>query len=94
MTMNQAKKIPQFKNEDEERAFWSVNSPLDFLDNLDPVELQFPNLKPTTRTISIRLPEWMIMQLKNLANKKDIPYQSLVKVFLGEKIKEESIKAS
>lgn len=90
--MNQIKKIPQFKNEEEEKAFWSVNSPLDFFDNPEPIELQFPNLKPTTKTISIRLPEWMILQLKNLANKKDIPYQSLVKVFLGEKIKEESIK--
>jgi predicted DNA binding CopG/RHH family protein len=94
MTMKQINKIPRFKNEDEERAFWSTHSPLDFLEDLEPVELQFPNLKPTTRTISIRLPEWMIVQLKTLANKKDIPYQSLVKVFLGEKIKEESVKVA
>ena len=88
--MKKIKKIPKFKNEDEERAFWSTHSTLDYIDNFEIVDLQFPNLKPSTRTISIRLPEWMIEQLKTIANKNDVPYQSLVKIFLGEKIREEA----
>lgn len=90
--MNQIKnKIPKFKNEDEERKFWATHDTTDYLDNFEPVDLQFPNLKPTTKTISIRLPESMINQLKRLANKRDVPYQSLLKILLGEKLKEESI---
>lgn len=85
------RKIPKFKNEDEERQFWYTHSPLDFLDDLKPVEFDFSELKPSTKTISIRLPQSMINQLKKLANKKDVPYQSLLKIFLGEKIKEESV---
>jgi predicted DNA binding CopG/RHH family protein len=90
--MNQIKnKIPKFKNEDEEREFWATHDATDYLDNFEPVNLQLPNLKPTTKTISIRLPESMINQLKRLANKRDVPYQSLLKILLGEKLKEESI---
>jgi len=83
---NTRKKIPLFKNEDQEREFWSKNSPLDYMD-IDSVEQgALPNLKPTMRSISIRLPEHMLEQLKILAHKKDIPYQSLVKLFLGREI--------
>ena len=90
--MNQIKnKIPKFKNEDEEREFWATHDATDYLDSFEPIDLQFPNLKPTTRTISIRLPESMINQLKNLANKRDVPYQSLLKILLGEKLREESV---
>ncbi|MBU3979488.1 BrnA antitoxin family protein [Patescibacteria group bacterium] len=90
--MNQIKnKIPKFKNEDEEREFWATHDTTDYLDNFEPIDLQFPSLKPTTKTISIRLPESMINQLKRLANKRDVPYQSLLKILLGEKLKEESI---
>ena len=85
-----AQKIPRFKNEDEEREFWSIHSPLDFQDNWEPVKFDFSALKPSTRTISIRLPESMIDQLKRLANKRDVPYQSLLKILLGQKLKEES----
>lgn len=85
------RKIPKFKNEDEERQFWYTHSPLDFLDDLRPVEFDFSELKPSTKTISIRLPQSMLNQLKQLAHKKDVPYQSLLKLFLGEKIKEESV---
>lgn len=90
--MNQIKnKIPKFRNEDEEQEFWATHDATEYLDSFEPVELQFPNLKPTTKTISIRLPESMIIQLKKLANKRDVPYQSLLKVLLGEKLREESI---
>lgn len=90
--MNQIKnKIPKFKNEDEEREFWANHDATDYLDSFEPVDLQFQNLKPTTKTISIRLPESMINQLKSLANKRDVPYQSLLKILLGEKLREESV---
>lgn len=84
------KKIPKFKNEDEEREFWATHSTVDYIDSFEPVVFDFSELKPSTRTISIRLPESMIEQLKKLANKKDVPYQSLLKVFLSEKIREET----
>ncbi|MBT3198433.1 MAG: hypothetical protein HN350_00795 [Phycisphaerales bacterium] len=80
------KKIPLFKTEDHEREFWSKNSPLDFMDIDSARQGAFPNLKPTLKSISIRLPEHMLEQLKILAHKKDIPYQSLVKLFLGREI--------
>jgi predicted DNA binding CopG/RHH family protein len=90
--MNQIKNsIPKFKNEDEEREFWATHDTTDYLDSFEPVELHLPNLKPTTKTISIRLPESMINQLKSLANKRDVPYQSLLKILLGEKLREESV---
>ena len=80
------KKIPVFKNEDQEREFWSKNSPLDFMDITSVEQGAFPDLKPTTKSISIRLPEHMLEQLKILAHKRDIPYQSLVKLYLGREI--------
>ena len=83
---NTRKKIPLFKNEDQEREFWSKNSPLDFMDIASVEQGAFPNLKPTTKSISIRLPEHMLEQLKILAHKRDIPYQSLVKLYLGREI--------
>jgi len=90
--MNQIKnKIPKFKNEDEEREFWAAHDATEYLNNFEQVDLQFPNLKPTTKTISLRLPESMIIQLKKLANKRDVPYQSLLKILLGEKLREESV---
>ena len=83
---NTRKKIPLFKNEDQEREFWSKNSPLDFMDITSVGQGAFPDLKPTTKSISIRLPEHMLEQLKILAHKRDIPYQSLVKLYLGREI--------
>ncbi len=88
--MNKQNKIPKFKNEDAEREFWSTHSPVDFLDQLEPVKFDLSELKPSTKTISLRLPGSMIDQLKKLANKRDVPYQSLLKIFLGEKIQEET----
>ena len=92
MSKKNIKKIPRFKNEDEEREFWSVHSPLDYQDNWEPVKFDLSELKPSTKTISIRLPESMIDQLKRLANKRDVPYQSLLKIMLGEKIREENLQ--
>ena len=87
--MTASKKMPKFKNEKEERDFWSDHDATDYVDFSDAREALFPNLKPTTRTISVRLPETLIDKLKTLANKRDVPYQSLLKVLLAEKVEEE-----
>lgn len=83
------KRIPEFRNEDEEREFWASHDSTDYIDWSEAKEVITPNLKPTLKTISIRLPEIMIEELKLLANKKDIPYQSLMKMFLSEKVEQE-----
>ena len=83
------KEIPKFKNEDEEREFWWTHDSTEYVD-WDNAELAvFPNLKPTTRTISLRLPNSMLDGLKVAANKRDVPYQSLIKMFLKERLDEE-----
>lgn len=88
--MKQYKELPVFKNEAEEDAFWQTHDSTDFIDwDKAITNPSFPNLKPTSRTISIRLPETLIRDLKTMANKKDIPYQSLVKVYLSERVKAE-----
>jgi len=83
------KKIPVFKNEDEEREFWTTHNSTEYVDWDKASKVVLPNLKPTTKTISLRLPISMLNDLKVLANKKDVPYQSLLKVLLSEKIDEE-----
>ena len=82
-------KMPKFKNEDQERAFWASHDSTDYVDWQQAKPVNLPNMRPTTRTISIRLPEAMIERLKILANKRDVPYQSLLKMFVAEKIEEE-----
>ena len=74
---------PKFKNEDEEREFWASHSPLDYFNTNSARKVISPNLKTSTRAISIRLPESMLDELKILANKRDVPYQSLVKIYLS-----------
>ena len=83
------KKIPKFKSEAEERRFWQKHDSSEYIDWKDAKEVVLPNLKPSTRKISIRLPESMIEELKVLANKHDVPYQSFIKIMLKEKIDEE-----
>jgi predicted DNA binding CopG/RHH family protein len=78
--------IPKFKNEDEERKFWATHSPLDYFDAGGARRATFPNLKPSLKSISIRLPADMLAELKSLANKFDVPYQSLAKVYLARQI--------
>lgn len=82
-------KIPKFKNEDEERDFWGKTSLIDVFDSSDFKPVIFPNLKPSTKSISLRLTESMLDRLKMLANKKDIPYQSFIKMILDERIRKE-----
>jgi predicted DNA binding CopG/RHH family protein len=83
------KKLPKFKNEKEEFKFWSTHDSTDYVDYSKGKRVLFPDLKPSTRTISIRLPESLIEHLKVLGNKRDVPYQSLLKMFLIEKVEEE-----
>lgn len=83
------RKVPKFRNEDEEQDFWASHDSTEFVDWRQAKRVKLPNLRPTTRTISIRLPEAMLERLKVLANKRDIPYQSLLKMFVADKIEEE-----
>lgn len=81
--------VPEHESEDRERAFWSEKDSSDYVDWSKARPLVLPELKPTLKTISLRLPEHMIAELKFLANKRDIPYQSLLKMFLAERLEEE-----
>jgi predicted DNA binding CopG/RHH family protein len=83
------KKIPKFKSTDEEREFWSSADSTEYIDWKKAKRTILPNLKPSLKTISLRLPESMIEELKLLANKRDIPYQSLLKMFLAERLDKE-----
>ncbi len=87
--MRKLKKIPHFRNENEEDKFWSTHDSTEYIDWSKAAHMEFPNLKLTTKTISLRLPAMLLDNLKKLANKKDVPYQSLIKVFLDEKVKGE-----
>jgi len=83
------KKIPDFKNEDDERQFWATADSTEYLDWPAGKRRKLPQLKPSLRTISLRLPVSMIEDLKVLANRRDVPYQSLLKVFLAERLAQE-----
>lgn len=89
MPNTKKKPVPKFLSEDEERGFWAKNDSTEFIDWRSARPRKFPNLKPTLRTISLRLPVAMIEDLKVLANKRDVPYQSLLKVFLAERLDKE-----
>lgn len=83
------KKIPEFKTEEQERLFWQEHDSSEYIDWSDAEDVAMPNLKPSIRTISVSLPESMLEDLKMLANKRNIPYQSLLKIFLSERINAE-----
>ncbi|MCP4268039.1 MAG: hypothetical protein GY777_21125 [Candidatus Brocadiaceae bacterium] len=83
------KRIPKFKNEDKEREYWAKQDSTGVLDWKKAKKVVLPNLKPSVKAISLRLPESMLDELKLLANKRDVPYQSLLKIFLSERINEE-----
>ena len=87
--MKQRKSIPSFENEDQEREFWSEHDSTDYVDWSKAETAVFPRLKPTTKTISLRLPEYMLEELRTIAHKRDVPYQSLIKIFLKERIDQE-----
>ena len=78
------KKIPKFKNEDEEAEFWNTHNSTDYIDWSKAKHIVFPNLKPTSRSISLRLPEYIISSVKVKANRLDVPYQSLMKQYIAK----------
>jgi predicted DNA binding CopG/RHH family protein len=83
------KKIPEFKNEDDERKFWATADSTEYVDWASGTPRKLIHLKPSLKTISLRLPVSMIEDLKLLANRRDVPYQSLLKVFLAERLAQE-----
>jgi len=84
--MNKLKPIPEFKSETEERAFWEAHDSPDYLDWKQAKQVSFVNLKPSTKSISLRMPQAMLERIKIEANKRDVPYQSLIKVWLNERL--------
>lgn len=87
--VKKARNLPHLKSEDQEREFWSRADSTEYIDWSEARPLVLPNLKPSLKTISLRLPEHMLAELKVLANKRDVPYQSLLKLFLAERLEEE-----
>lgn len=87
--MKKIKPIPRFKSEEEEARFWQTHDTTEYFDTDHPVKLDLSNLKRSSKSVTVRLPESLINHLKTLANKKDVPYQSLMKIYLAEKVNEE-----
>lgn len=86
------KPIPVFKNEDEEREFWDNTDTSEYFDLDSAVRVRFPNLKYSTETISLRLPTSLLYDIKSMANKRDVPYQSFIKIMLADWVAEETAK--
>ncbi len=89
MSSSKKKRIPKYKSEDRERRFWADADSTQYVDWSRARRVILPNLKPSLKTISLRLPELMLAELKLLANKRDVPYQSLIKIFLAERLERE-----
>ncbi len=87
--MTTRKTIPEFASEEEERLFWQTHDSADYLDWSEAKHVKMPNLKPSTKTISVRLPEPLLEDIRMLANKRDVPYQSLLKVMLADAVHRE-----
>lgn len=83
------KAIPKFHNEDEERDFWATADTTEYFDTSKPIKFNLSNLKPSTETISLRLPQYLLAHIKQIANFRDVPYQSLMKIFLAERVAKE-----
>ena len=86
---NTLRDIPTFESEDEEREFWATHDSTEYVDWDKASPVYFPKLKPSTKSISLRLPEMMLNKLRLIAHKRDVPYQSLIKIFLYERINQE-----
>ena len=87
--MNKLKTIPKFKDKDKERKFWAKRDSTEYINWKKSEKVTFSNLKPSTKTISLRLPEFVLDEIKMIANKRDVPYQSLIKIFSKERIDQE-----
>ena len=89
MKNNRLKSLPKFRTEAEEQAFWVTANVTEYFDTEHPVALDLSKLKPSTESISLRLPSYMLGRIKEIANFRDVPYQSLMKMFLAERIDQE-----
>ena len=87
--MSKLKPRPMFKSEAQEAAFWASHDSTEYIDYSKSRRMIFPKLKPSTETISLRLPKSLLDQLKTLANKRDVPYQTLLKIFVFERVQAE-----
>ena len=83
------RKLPRFRSEEEERKFWATHDSTDYFDYANARQVTFPKLRPSTATISLRLPQGLLDDLRVLANQRDVPYQSLLKVYLAERVADE-----
>lgn len=92
--LNSLKKVPKFKNENEERAFWADHDITEYFETDNEIKLDLSKLKPTTESISLRLPAYLLARIKQIANSRDVPYQSLMKIFLAERVKKELATSS
>lgn len=90
--LKRSRQLPRFESEAAEREFWETYDTAGLIDWSRPTAAVFPNLKPSTETISLRLPAGLLAELRVLANKRDVPYQSLLKVFLAERVARERIE--
>ena len=86
--MSTRKEILKFTSEAEERAFWEEHDSADYVDWSKARKVRLPNLKPSTKTISLRLPAHLLERIRIAANNRDVPYQSLIKIWLAEKVEE------
>ena len=87
--MKKLKRMPKFRDEEEEAQFWSSHDSTEYVDYSKATRTLFPNLRASTETISLRLPKSLLDHLKMLANKRDVPYQTLLKAFLADRVEEE-----
>ena len=87
------KVIPEFRTDEDAGAFWMTHDTTDYLDWSKARRVTFPNLRPSTATISLRLPQGLLNELRALANERDVPYQSLLKVFLAERVAKERVRS-
>jgi predicted DNA binding CopG/RHH family protein len=87
------KRIPAFRTEDEEREFWATHDSTDYVDWSKAQVVRFPNLRPSSTAISVRLPDTLLTELKLLANERDVPYQSLLKLYLADRVASERHRA-
>lgn len=87
--MKKLKKMPKFRDEEQEAQFWSRHDSTEYVDYSKARRTLFPSLRPSTETISLRLPKSLLDHLKMLANKRDVPYQTLLKAFLADRVEEE-----
>ena len=87
--MKKLKQIPKFKNVEEESKFWIKHDSTDYIDWSKAKRVVFSNLKPSSKSVPIRFPNYLLERIKVLAHKRDVPYQSLIKIFLGERVEKE-----